>query len=416
MGSAGFERTPPMVRIMAKKTIDDLEVAGKKVLVRVDFNVPLAEDRSITDDTRIRAALPTLWHLLENGASLVLMSHLGRPKGQVQPGMSLGPVAHLLHNLLGTSVHLAPDCVGEEVEQMARDLKPGQVLLLENMRFHPEEEANDPQFARALAALGDVFVNDAFGTAHRAHASTEGITHHVADNVSGYLMAKELKYLTETVADPQRPFVAMLGGAKVSGKVEVIENLLEKVDTMLIGGGMAYTFFKAMGMEIGDSLLDEEALEVANRILEQAKGRSEVELLLPLDCLVADRLAADAQTQTVARDTIPPGWQGVDIGPDTVRLFQEKVAGAGMVLWNGPLGVFEIEPFAAGTFELARTVERATWESGAVTILGGGDTAAAAAGAGVAAGKVNHISTGGGASLECLAGCTLPGVAALDDT
>ena len=400
---------------MAKKTIDDIEVAGKRVLVRVDFNVPLAEDRSITDDTRIQAALPTLWHLLENGASLVLMSHLGRPKGQRQPGMSLAPVAHLLHNLLGTSVHLAPDCVGEEVEHMAGDLKPGQVLLLENMRFHPEEEANDPEFARALAALGDVFVNDAFGTVHRAHASTEGITHHLDDCVSGYLMARELKYLTEAIADPPRPFVAILGGAKVSGKVDVIESMLEKVDTLLIGGGMAYTFFKAMGLEIGDSLLEEEAIDVATNILKRADEKSGIELLLPVDCVVADRMAADAQTQTVARDAIPAGWQGVDIGPQTTNIFCEKVSGAGLVLWNGPLGVFEIEPFAAATFELARTVEQATWEAGAVTILGGGDTAAAAAQAGVAASKVSHISTGGGASLECLAGRTLPGVEALND-
>ena len=400
---------------MAKKTIDDIEVAGKRVLVRVDFNVPLADDGSINDDTRIRAALPTLWHLLESGASLVLMSHLGRPKGQHQPGMSLAPVVHLLHNLLGTSVHLAPDCVGEEVEHMAGDLKPGQVLLLENMRFHPEEEANDSDFARALAGLGDLFVNDAFGTAHRAHASTEGITHHVDGCVSGYLMVKELKYLTEAVADPQRPFLAILGGAKVSSKVEVIESMLEKVDTLLVGGGMAYTFFKAMGLEIGDSLLEEDAIDLAASILKRADKRPDVELLLPVDCVVADRMAADAEVQTVARDEIPAGWQGVDVGSETTALFSEKVSSAGMVLWNGPLGVFEIAPFAKATFELARIVERATWEVGAVTILGGGDTAAAATQAGVAAGKVSHISTGGGASLECLAGRTLPGVEALDE-
>jgi phosphoglycerate kinase len=400
---------------MAKKTIDDVEVAGKRVLVRVDFNVPLAEDRSITDDTRIRAALPTLWHLLENGASLVLMTHLGRPRGQRQPAMSLAPVARLLHNLLGTSVHLAPDCVGDEVEAMARDLLPGQVLLLENLRFHAEEEANDPAFARSLAALGDLFVNDAFGTAHRAHASTDGITRHFPHNVSGYLMAQEMKYLTEALTDPPRPFVAILGGAKVSGKVEVIENLLEKVDTLIIGGGMAFTFFKAMGLEIGDSLLEEETLGVADRILTTAGKMSGIELLLPVDCLVADRMAADAQTQVVARDAIPPGWQGVDIGPQTTRLFKEKVSGGGAVLWNGPVGVFEIEPFSTGTFDLARAVERVTWESGAITILGGGDTAAAAAQAGISASRVSHISTGGGASLECLAGRTLPGVAALDD-
>ena len=400
---------------MAKKTIDDIEVAGKRVLVRVDFNVPLDEDREITDDTRVRAALPTLWHLLEKGASLVLMSHLGRPKGRHQPAMSLAPVAQLLHNLLGTTVHLAPDCVGDEVEQMARDLKPGQVLLLENLRFHPEEEANDADFARALAGLGDLFVNDAFGTAHRAHASTEGIASHLPDNVSGYLMSKELKYLTGAVANPQRPFIAILGGAKVSGKVEVIENLLDKVDALLIGGGMAYTFYKAMGLEIGDSLLEEASVEVAERILKQAQDNADLELLLPVDCLVADKLAADAKTRTVARDAIPSGWQGVDIGTETVELYKEKVSNAGTVLWNGPLGVFEIEAFSTGTFETARAVEQATWESGAITILGGGDTGAALAKAGVAAGKMSHVSTGGGASLECLAGQILPGVAALDE-
>ena len=399
---------------MAKKTIDDVEVAGRRVLVRVDFNVPLDEDRNITDDTRIRAALPTLWHLLEKGASLVLMSHLGRPKGQPRPHLTLQPVADLLGQLLGTSVHLAPDCIGEEVASMARDLKPGQVLLLENLRFHPEEEANDADFARHLASLGDLYVNDAFGAAHRAHASTEGIAHHVSEAVSGYLMMKELQYLDEAVSDPQRPFVAILGGAKVSDKIAVIENLMEKLDVLLIGGGMAYTFFKAMGLEIGNSLLEEEAVAVAEGVLSAAEKKKGLELLLPVDCLVAERMAADAETRVVARDQIPVGWEGVDIGPETRQLFQAKVQEAGTVIWNGPLGVFEIEAFAEGTRVMAETLERATWESGVVSIIGGGDTAAAVAQAGAVA-KMTHVSTGGGAALECLGGRVLPGVAALAD-
>ena len=396
---------------MAKKTIDDIDVAGKRVLVRVDFNVPLDGDAQITDDNRIRSALPTLWHLLEKGASLVLMSHLGRPKGAVSSGLSLGPVAKELHGLLGTSVLLAPDCIGGETADLARELKPGNVLLLENLRFHAEEEANDADFARQLAELGEgIYVNDAFGAAHRAHASTEGVTHHTKDNVAGYLMGKELKYLQEALAEPAQPFVAILGGAKVLDKIEVIENLLDKVDTLLIGGGMAYTFFKAQGREIGKSLLEEATVPIAADLLAKAGDK----LVLPVDCLVTQKFAAGAETQVVSTADMPVDWEGVDIGPQTRERFCQIVSDAGTVVWNGPLGVFEIEDFSAGTFAVARALEQATWESGAVSIVGGGDTAAAVAKAG-AHKRMTHISTGGGASLESLGGRLLPGVEALDD-
>jgi len=398
---------------MAKRTIDDIDVGGKRVLVRVDFNVPLDGDHQITDDARIRAALPTLWQLLEKGASLVLMSHLGRPKGQHRPGLSLEPVARALHNHLGTSVQLAPDCVADETAAMARDLQPGNILLLENLRFHPEEEANDAGFAKELAALGHLYVNDAFGAAHRAHASTEGITHHVDDAVAGYLMGKELKYLQETLADPARPFVAILGGAKVVDKIEVIENLLGKVDALLIGGGMAYTFLKAQGKEIGQSLFDSETMDTAGSLMEKAKTQG-VDLQLPIDCVVVQKLDAGAESQVVTSDAIPADWEGVDIGPATAAEYAERVAAAGTVIWNGPLGVFEIEDFAKGTKTVAEALEQATWESGAVSIIGGGDTAAAVEKAG-AAQRMTHMSTGGGASLECLGGRILPGVEALDD-
>ena len=398
---------------MAKKTIDDIDVAGKRVLVRVDFNVPLDGDHNITDDARIRAALPTLWQLLEKGASLVLMSHLGRPKGQHRQGLSLGPVARVLHNHLGTSVQLAPDCVGEETAAMAADLQPGNILLLENLRFHPEEETNDADFAKELASLGDIYVNDAFGTAHRAHGSTEGITHHIGDAVAGYLMSKELKYLQETLATPARPFVAILGGAKVVDKIEVIENLLSKVDTLLIGGGMAYTFLKAQGKEIGQSLFDAETMDTAAGLMEKAKTHG-VDLQLPSDCVVVQELEAGTESRVVNTDEIPADWEGVDIGPATTAEYADRVAAAGTVIWNGPLGVFEIKDFAKGTNTVAVALEQATWESGAVSIIGGGDTASAIAKAG-AAQRMTHMSTGGGASLECLGGRDLPGVEALDD-
>ena len=397
---------------MAKKTLNDIEIAGKRVLVRVDFNVPLNDQQQITDDTRIRAAIPTIRHLLDGGAAVVLMSHLGRPKGQRVDSMSLAPVASHLSRLLGVEVALAADCIGAAVLAQATQLRAGQVLLLENLRFHAAEEGNDSAFAKELGALGDVYVNDAFGAAHRAHASTEGVTHHVADSVSGLLMEKEITYLDETLKNPARPFVAILGGAKISGKIEVIENLLDKVDTLIIGGGMSYTFFKAMGLEIGTSLLEEDRIEVAKNLLVRSQEQG-VELLLPVDTVVADRFAEDAQTQIVGRENMPVGWEGVDIGPETRKLYDERMATAGTVVWNGPLGVFEMAPFAKGTLAVAKALAAAT-KKGAISIIGGGDTAAAITQMGLAA-QMTHISTGGGASLECMGGRVLPGVAALSD-
>lgn len=396
---------------MAKQTCRDIDLAGKRVLVRVDFNVPLNDVQRITDDARIRAALPTLEYILEQGASLVLMSHLGRPKGKAVPEMSLKPVASRLGELLGRPVGLAPDCVGDEVLALAKALEPGQVLLLENLRYHAAEEANEAGFAAQLAALGEVYVNDAFGAAHRAHASTEGVTRHLPA-VSGFLMEKELQYLYDAVADPARPFAVILGGAKVSGKIEVIENLMDKVDTLIIGGGMSYTFFKAMGLGIGDSLLEEDRIEVAKKIMQDAEAAG-VELLLPVDCVVADDFSDEANIQVVERESMPDGWEGVDIGPRTRALYSERLAEMKTVIWNGPLGVFELEPFSGGTRAVAEALVAAT-AAGAISIVGGGDTAAAVAEAGVAD-KVSHVSTGGGASLECLGGRVLPGVAALLD-
>jgi len=397
---------------MAKKTLSDIDVSGKRALVRVDFNVPLSEDQKITDDTRIRAAVPTIQYLLEGGASVVLMSHLGRPKGRVVPEMSLAPTAVRLGELLNLEVELAPDCVGSIVEERAAALEPGQVMLLENLRYKPEEEANDPDFAKALAGLGDLYVNDAFGAAHRGHASTEGIAHHVSEAVSGLLMEREITYLDETLRQPARPFVAILGGAKISGKIEVIENLLDKVDALIVGGGMSYTFFKAMGLEIGVSLLEEDRIGVARDLITRCREQN-VELLLPVDVVVADRFAVDAQTQVVNRDAMPEEWEGVDIGPNTRALYSERVKGAGTVVWNGPLGVFEMEPFAQGTLGVAQALVEAT-EGGTISIIGGGDTAAAVTQMGLADG-MTHISTGGGASLECMGGRILPGIVALSD-
>ena len=397
---------------MAKKTLSDIDVSGKRALVRVDFNVPLSEDQKITDDTRIRAAVPTIQYLLEGGASVVLMSHLGRPKGRVVPEMSLAPTAVRLGELLNLEVGLAPDCVGSIVEERAAALEPGQVMLLENLRYKSEEEANDPDFAKALAGLGDLYVNDAFGAAHRGHASTEGIAHHVSEAVSGLLMEREITYLDETLRQPARPFVAILGGAKISGKIEVIENLLDKVDALIVGGGMSYTFFKAMGLEIGVSLLEEDRIGVARDLIARCREQ-DVELLLPVDVVVADRFAVDAQTQVVNRDAMPEEWEGVDIGPNTRALYSERVKGAGTVVWNGPLGVFEMEPFAQGTLGVAQALVEAT-EGGTISIIGGGDTAAAVTQMGLADG-MTHISTGGGASLECMGGRILPGIVALSD-
>ena len=397
---------------MAKRTIRELDVAGKRVLVRVDFNVPLDEAGRIVDDTRIRAAVPTVEHLLAQGASVILMSHLGRPRGRRVPALSLAPVAERLSQLLGRAVGMAPDCVGTEVAAQAAALQPGQVLLLENVRFHPEEEQNERTFAQHLAELGDAYVNDAFGAAHRAHASTEGVPRCMGAGASGLLMEREIAYLDETLRCPQLPFTAVLGGAKISGKIELIEHLLDRVDALLIGGGMAYTFFKAMGLEIGDSLLEEDRIDTARQLLTRVE-KGGLDLQLPVDCVVADRFAADAQVQVVARDAIPRGWQGMDIGPQTRQRYADQIARGGTIVWNGPLGVCEMVPFAQGTQQVAQALAAATRE-GAVSIIGGGDTAAAVAQAGLAQ-AMTHISTGGGASLECMSGRVLPGVAVLDD-
>jgi len=397
---------------MSKLTIKDIDTAGKRVLVRVDFNAPLDAVGQITDDTRIRAALPTIEHLLAQGAAVILMSHLGRPKGTTVAEMSLAPVAQALTKLLGREVEMAADCIGDKVASQAAGLVAGQVLLLENLRFHAAEEQNDASFARALAGLADLYVNDAFGAAHRAHASTEGVTRFTDTAVSGLLMEREVAYLDEALKNPQRPFIAILGGKKISGKIEVIEHLLDKVDVLLIGGGMSYTFFKTMGLQIGDSLLEEDRLDTAKNILAQAEAKA-VEFLLPIDCVVADRFAVDAQTQVVARDAMPEGWEGMDIGPETRKLYADKVVGGGTVVWNGPLGVFEMQPFAQGTLQVAEALVAATG-AGAMSIIGGGDTAAALTQAGLAEG-MTHISTGGGASLECMGGRVLPGVEALAD-
>ena len=397
---------------MAKRTIRTLEVAGKRVLVRVDFNVPLDEAGQIVDDTRIRAALPTVEHLLARGAAVILVSHLGRPRGRRVPALSLAPIAECLSLLLGRAVAMAPDCVGAEVAAQAAALQPGQVLLLENVRFHPEEEQNEQAFAQHLAALGHAYVNDAFGAAHRAHASTEGVPRWLGAGVSGLLMEREISYLDEALRRPQRPFTAVLGGAKISGKIELIEHLLNRVDALLIGGGMAYTFFKAMGLAIGDSLLEADRIDTARQLLTRVENEG-LDLRLPVDCVVADRFAADAQARVVARDAIPCGWQGMDIGPQTRQRYADQLARGGTIVWNGPLGVCEMAPFAKGTQQVAQALAVATGE-GALSIIGGGDTAAAIAQAGLAQAMI-HISTGGGASLECMSGRVLPGVAALDD-
>jgi phosphoglycerate kinase len=397
---------------MNKKTIEDIDVRGKRVLVRVDFNVPQDETGKITDDRRIRAALPTIQYLINQGAKVILASHLGRPKGKPEDRekFTLKPVAERLSELLGKPVPLAPDCVGPEVEKMVQAMKDGDVLLLENVRFHPEEEKNDPEFAKQLASLAEVYVNDAFGTAHRAHASTEGVTKYLP-GVAGYLMQKEIEYLGGALANPKRPFIAVLGGAKVKDKIPVIENLVSKVDKLIIGGGMAYTFLKAQGKEIGQSLLDADSLDFCREMLAKAGDK----ILLPVDVVVADgnpfEKGPDAvQTKVVSVDAIPADWQGVDIGPETQKLFAEAVKGAGTVVWNGPMGIFEFEKFAVGT----RAMAQALADSGAVTIVGGGDSAAAVEQLGFAD-KMTHISTGGGASLEFLEGKVLPGVAALQD-
>jgi phosphoglycerate kinase len=387
-----------------KKTVRDVDVQGKRVLMRVDFNVPL-QDGAITDDTRIQAALPTIKYLLDHGAALILMSHLGRPKGKVVPELSLKPVATRLGELLDQDVQMAPDCVGDAVEAMAEALQPGDVLLLENTRYHAGEEKNDPALAEQLARLGDLFVNDAFGAAHRAHASTEGVTHHLPA-VAGLLMEKEIEFLGKAVENPEHPYVAIIGGAKISDKIGVIRNLLVQVDALLIGGGMANTFLAAQGYEMGDSLVEKDSIDVAKELMGEGEGK----LVLPVDAVIADAFSADANRKVVGVDAIEPGWRMLDIGPKTVALFVGKLEGAKMVVWNGPMGVFEFEPFAAGTLAVAQMLA----ESDATTIIGGGDSVAAIQQAGLSD-QMTHISTGGGASLEMLEGRTLPGLAALDD-
>lgn len=396
---------------MNKKTIRDIDVKGKRVLVRVDFNVPLDAQQHITDDTRIRAALPTICTLLDRDAAVILMSHLGRPKGRVVETMRLAPVARRLEELLGRAVQMAPDCVGESVERLASALQPGQVLLLENLRFRKEEEQNDPEFARQLAALGQVYVNDAFGSAHRAHASTEGVTHYLPA-VAGLLMEQEIAFLGSALEHPRRPLAALIGGAKVSDKIAVLDRLLGMVDVLLIGGGMANTFLKAEGYEIGDSLVENEKLDVARGLLAKAKERH-LELLLPLDVVIADQVAIDATARIVPVGSVPAGWRILDIGPQTAEAFRAALVGARTIIWNGTLGVAEMAPFARGTTALIEALVEYT-HHGATTIVGGGDTVAAVDQAG-AAGQMSHVSTGGGASLELLEGRTLPGIAALEE-
>ncbi len=387
---------------MAKKTIRDVSWSGKRALVRCDFNVPLDDSLKITDDTRIRASMPTIKYLVDQGAKVILCSHLGRPKGK-DDKLRLNPVAARLGELLGKPVKKVDDCIGPEVEAAVASMKPGDVLLLENVRFYAEEEKNNPDFAKKLASLADVYVNDAFGTAHRAHASTAGVATYLPA-VAGFLMEKEIQFLGDAVQNPQRPFVAILGGAKISDKIAVIENLLGKADTLLIGGGMANTFLKAKGYEMGDSLVEAGSVQLAADLMKKAGDK----LVLPVDLVVADAFAADAKSQVVAADGVKAGWRALDIGPKTVELFAGKIKGAKTVVWNGPMGVFEFPAFAKGTVAVAQAVA----DSGATSVIGGGDSVAAVEQAGLA-GRITHISTGGGASLEFLEGKELPGIAVL---
>ena len=397
---------------MNKLTIEDLELNGKRVLMRVDFNVPL-ENGKVSNDNRIQAALPTIKHIVEKGGRLILMSHLGRPKGERVPEMSLKPCVPVLSALLGKAVDFVEDCIGAEVETVVAKLSDGDVLLLENLRYYGEETDNDPDFSAKLAKLGDIYMNDAFGTAHRAHASTVGVTEHFNQCAAGYLMQKELDFIGGVLENPERPFVAILGGAKISGKIDVISNLLPKVDQIIIGGGMAYTFFKAKGFEIGNSLLEKDKVEFAGDLLNQGGHK----IVLPVDCMVSDVFDFTARKvgvlKEVPADGIPEGFEGLDIGPETVKRFKEILLNAKTVIWNGPMGVFEIDETAKGTYAIAGTLADIT-ASGATTVIGGGDSASAINKAGVAD-KVSHVSTGGGASLEFMEGKILPGVAALTD-
>lgn len=391
---------------MNKKTVKDVDLKGKRVIMRVDFNVPM-DKGVVTDDKRIKASLPTIQYVLDQGASLVLMSHLGRPKGTgFDPEFSLKAASEALAKLLGRPVQMAPDCIGPEVEALAKALKPGEVLMLENVRFHKEEEKNDPEFAKKLAVLGEVYVCDAFGSAHRAHASVEGIAHHLPVAVAGFLMEQELEYLGRATSNPERPYIAILGGAKISDKILVVENLLKQCDQLIIGGGMANTFLVAKGYNMADSLVEAGSVDTAKSIMVKAGGK----LLLPIDAMIADKFDAEANSQVVDVDKVPAGWRIMDIGPKSIAKFGEALKGAKLVVWNGPMGVFEMPKFAEGTFAIAKLLAA----SGATTVIGGGDSASAVKKAGVAK-QMTHVSTGGGASLEFLEGKELPGVAALND-
>ena len=393
---------------MSKKTVRDIDLKGKKVFVRCDFNVPMDENQNITDNRRIVSALPTIKYLIEQNCKIILCSHLGRPKGEVKPEFSLAPVAKELSRLLGQEVLMAKDVIGESAKSLASSLKEGQVMLLENVRFHKEETDNNPEFAKELASMAEVFVNDAFGTAHRAHASTEGVSHYLP-SVSGFLIEKELKFLGDALNNPERPFVAILGGAKVSDKIGVIDSLLEKVDTLMIGGGMAYTFFKAQGYGVGNSLCEPDKCELALSLMEKAKNKG-VKLILPIDTKIGKEFKPDTESKTVAWTEIPDGWEGFDIGEKTIEMFKNELKNAKTVIWNGPVGLFEFDQFAIGTNEIAKALA----ELDATTIIGGGDSAAAVEKAGLAD-KMTHISTGGGASLEFLEGKKLPGIECLQD-
>ncbi|WCJ37089.1 phosphoglycerate kinase [Euphorbia peplus] len=392
-------------------TLKEADLKGKRVFIRVDLNVPLDDNLTITDDTRIRAAIPTIKYLKDHGAKVILSTHLGRPKG-VTPKYSLKPLVPRLSELLGLEVKMANDCIGEEVEKLVAEIPEGGVLLLENVRFHKEEEKNDPEFAKKLASLADLYVNDAFGTAHRAHASTEGVAKHLKPAVAGFLMQKELDYLVGAVANPKKPFAAIVGGSKVSSKIGVIESLLEKVDILILGGGMIFTFYKAQGHKVGSSLVEEDKLDLARSLMEKAKTKG-VSLLLPTDVVIADKFAASANSKVVPATEIPDGWMGLDVGPDSIKTFCEALDTTKTVIWNGPMGVFEMEKFAVGTEAIAKKLADLSGK-GVTTIIGGGDSVAAVEKVGLAD-QMSHISTGGGASLELLEGKPLPGVLALDD-
>ena len=396
---------------MTKLSLKDLDLKGKTVVMRVDFNVPIKEG-VIGDDNRVRQALPSINHVIESGGKLVLLSHLGRPKGERKPEFSLKPVADHLQTLVSCNVHFGEDCIGDQARQAVASANAGEIVVLENVRFHKEETKNDPEFSKQLAEHGDIFVNDAFGSSHRAHSSVAGITEHLQPAAAGYLLQREIEYLQNSVENPKRPFVAVLGGAKVSDKIGVIENLITKVDTIIIGGGMTYTFYKAEGLPIGNSLLEEDKVELAGSLMEKAKANN-VDIMLPVDSIVGREFKEDTETKTVPQDGIEDGWMAMDIGPKSAELFGDEIKEAKTIIWNGPMGVFEMDAFAKGTFAVAGAMSTAT-ENGAITIIGGGDSASAIKKAGLEE-KVSHVSTGGGASLEYLEGIELPGIACLTD-